>query len=78
MRKIKNADELVFRSDLLREEIRKSGLSQNKIAKSMGLDPKTFSKKMNGETDWKLKEIQYLKNILKNLDVCLVFNFKEI
>ena len=53
-----------------------AGLSQNKIAKAMGLDSKTFSFKMNGVTDWKLKEIQYLQKVL-NIDVCKVFCFQN-
>lgn len=73
---IKSTSELHFRADILREEIRNAGLSQNKIAKAMGLDSKTFSFKMNGVTDWKLKEIQYLQKVL-NIDVCKVFCFQN-
>ena len=72
----KKTSELHFRADILREEIRNAGLSQNKIAKAMGLDSKTFSFKMNGVTDWKLKEIQYLQKVL-NIDVCKVFCFQN-
>lgn len=71
----KKTSELHFRADILREEIRNAGLSQNKIAKAMGITSKTFSGKMNGKVDWTLTEIQYLQSVLENLDVCKVFNF---
>ena len=74
---IRNADDLTFRSDLLREEIRKANLSQHKIAKALNITDKTFSQKMNGDTDWRLKEIQQLQKLLVNLDVIEIFNLKN-
>lgn len=65
--------ELSFRADLLRESIRSKGLSQHKIAKLIGIDDKTFSQKMNGKTDWKLKEIQAINVILKPSDINSIF-----
>lgn len=65
--------ELSFRADLLRESIRCKGLSQHKVANLIGIDDKTFSQKMNGKTDWKLKEIQALNEILKPSDINSIF-----
>ncbi|MEF2919619.1 MAG: hypothetical protein U0O22_04020 [Acutalibacteraceae bacterium] len=75
---IRNADELTFSSDLLREEIRKAKLSQYKIAKALNITDKTFSKKMNGDSDWTLREIQQIQAILKDIDICLVFGLKKV
>ncbi len=68
-----NITELSFRADLLRECIRSNNLSQHKIAQMMKMTDKTFSEKMNGKTDWKLKEIQLLSKILKSLNVKIIF-----
>lgn len=73
---MENPDELTFRADLLREEMRKAKLSQNKVAGLMGISTKTMSSKMNGYNDWNLKEIQELQNILPDMGICTVFNLK--
>lgn len=70
---IKKANELPFRSDLLREGIRSAGLSQRKLADMIGIDEKTFSQKMNGESDWKLSEIKHLQRLLPNVDIYEIF-----
>ena len=75
---IRSADELTFRSDLLREEIRKAKLTQHNIAEALNITDKTFSKKMNGDSDWTLREIQQIQAILKDMDVCLVFGLKKV
>lgn len=67
---------LSFRADLLREVIRKNRLSQHKVAMALNLTDKTFSKKMNGISDWKLGEIQCMQTLLAGLDIKLVFNLK--
>ena len=75
---IRSADELTFRSDLLREEIRKAKLTQHDIAKALKITDKTFSKKMNGDSDWTLREIQQIQAILKDIDIGLVFGLKKV
>ena len=66
-------DELNFRADLIRESIRRNGLSQNKLADKLGINPKTFSFKMNGIYQWTLEELQSLKKNLPDLDAKEVF-----
>lgn len=73
-----DSESLIFRADLLREEIRKNKLSQHKVSKILGVSEKTFSKKMNGYVDWKLLEIQQLQKTLKELDVNLIFNLEKV
>ena len=65
---------LRFEAGLLREEIRKSGLSQRKLSKKLGLSEKSFSHKMNGLHEWKLSEIQAMKQIMPDMNISEIFH----
>lgn len=54
---------------LLRETIAESGLKLSYIAEKMGLSSYGFSKKLNGETEFKASEIENLCSILQINDV---------
>ena len=73
-----NVDKLTFRADLLREALRRNGLSQSKVANLLGLNQKTVSKKMNGYTDWTLREIQNLQDLLPDINIAEVFKLKRV
>lgn len=49
----------------LSEVIQSKGLKQEFVAKSIGISVGSMSNKMNGKTDFKLPEVQKLKELLK-------------
>lgn len=48
----------------LRGRIAEKGYSGRSLARKLGISEVTFRAKMNGQTDWKLSEIYFLKNLL--------------
>lgn len=45
-------------------EIARNKLTQNDLAKVLGVTPKTISNKINGKSDFTLTEINAIKNLL--------------
>lgn len=55
----------MFVSRLLRAKLVEKGKSNDDAASALGIDASTFSKKMNGTSDFKRSEIQILRSFLK-------------
>lgn len=49
----------------LKAKIIENGLTQNKVAKKMGITLQTFNAKLNGRAPWTLDNILKLRDILK-------------
>ncbi len=56
----------------LTTEIKKAGLSQKDFAIKVGISPIVFSRKINGESDFKLSEI---KRILEFWELKISFDY---
>lgn len=55
----------MFDEKKFREIVRGKGLSLNKVAKNIGLNPSTLYRKMTGESDFYRTEIQKLCTLLE-------------
>ena len=56
----------------LETEIKKAGLSQKEFASQVKINAVVFSRKLNGESDWKLSEI---RRILEYWNLKLSFDY---
>ena len=48
----------------LRAKLVELNLTHKQVAKAIGMDPSTFSKKINGSVDWPRKEMNALRILL--------------
>ena len=55
----------MFVSRLLKAKLVEKGKSNDDAAAALGIDTSTFSKKLNGISDFKRTEIELLRNFLK-------------
>lgn len=55
----------MMKSNLLKSERVKLGITQKKVCEKLKIDVSTYSKKENGVIEFKASEIRALKNILK-------------
>jgi predicted transcriptional regulator len=49
----------------LRYQIARSGLTAGKLAEMLSIARETFYKRMNGKLEWKLSEVQKIREILE-------------
>jgi len=50
--------------ELLLYEIRKNGMTAEKVSQAIGISKSAFSKKINGKSEFTLSEIQAIVNVL--------------
>lgn len=65
-----------MRYQRLRAKIVEAGYNLRRLAKAMNIDKNTFSRKMNGQTQFKLNEVQNLCILLRLTDpieICDIF-----
>jgi len=60
-------------TNLLKEKIRETGLTQAKIADIIGVSHQSINRKINGEKDFTVKEMVTLGEILNIIDKTSVF-----
>lgn len=65
----------MFNKDEFCGKVRSKGLTLDKIAKYLGVNPATLSRKMSGKSDFTRNEIEILRHKLKlsREDVMLIF-----
>lgn len=67
-------EKLYFEQWRLKKQIARHGLTRKKLAGMMGLTGQTFSKKMQGIVEWRLSDIQKLKEYLPNANIAEIFH----
>ena len=65
----------MFSKTKLRGKIAENGLNQEKLAQAIGISHVSLSKKINGNTDFTLKEVNAIAKTLKlsNEDIIQIF-----
>ena len=63
----------MFKPELLKAELIKQRLSSEQAAKMLGMNPATFSKKVNGHSEWTLKEIQTIAEMFGKEEMQKIF-----
>lgn len=61
----------------LRAKIVEKGLTQDKIAKKMGISLQSFNAKLNGRSSWTLENILKLKEILNLTSIEEIFSISS-
>lgn len=71
----KKGGEVVFHKDKFCGKVREHGLTLDKIAEYLGINPATLSRKMNGSSDFTRNELELLRQklLLSSSEFQLIF-----
>lgn len=62
---------------ILEAEISKNGIRKKDIAMALGIQPRTFSLKMSGKTEFSLSEVRYIHSLFFDISIEELFSYAE-